>query len=215
MGRDYPQSMNAPTDSPATHLLYLHGFRSSPLSMKARMVGEFVHREHPGVTWWCPQLPPSPRAAAALVRQGTADWPFDRTAVVGSSLGGFYARWFALQTGCRAVLLNPASFPARDLSDHIGEQTTWQNPEERFFFEPAFVDELRVLEADIARLAPLNPLTPNRLMAIIAKGDEVLDWREMQAFCAGGDIRLLEGGDHAISDFEAHMDAVFGFLRLA
>lgn len=207
--------MNAPTDSPATHLLYLHGFRSSPLSMKARMVGEFVHREHPGITWWCPQLPPSPRAAAALVRQGTADWPFDRTAVVGSSLGGFYARWFALQTGSRAVLLNPASFPARDLSDHIGEQTTWQNPEERFFFEPAFVDELRVLEADIARLAPLNPVTPNRLMAIIAKGDEVLDWREMQAFCAGGDIRLLEGGDHAISDFEAHMDAVFGFLRLA
>ena len=207
--------MNAPTDSPATHLLYLHGFRSSPLSMKARMVGEFVHREHPGITWWCPQLPPSPRAAAALVRQGTADWPFDRTAVVGSSLGGFYARWFALQTGCRAVLLNPASFPARDLSDHIGEQTTWQNPEERFFFEPAFVDELRVLEADIARLAPLNPVTPDRLMAIVAKGDAVLDWREMQALCAGGDIRLLEGGDHAISDFEAHMDAVFGFLRLA
>jgi uncharacterized protein len=77
------------------------------------------------------------------------------------------------------------------------------------------VDELRVLEADIARLAPLNPATPDRLLAIIAKGDEVLDWREMLAFCAGGDIRLQEGGDHAISDFEDHMDAVSGFLRLA
>jgi predicted esterase YcpF (UPF0227 family) len=183
--------------------------------MKARMVGERVRHEHPTVTWWCPQLPPSPRAAAELIRQVTVGWPRERLAVVGSSLGGFYARWFALQTGCRAVLLNPASFPARDLSAHIGEQTTWQNPDERFFFEPAFVNELRLLEADIARLAPLNPMTPDRLMAIVAKGDEVLDWREMQAFCEGGDVRLLEGGDHAISDFEEHMDAVFGFLRLA
>lgn len=198
-----------------THLLYLHGFRSSPLSMKARLVGERVRRAHPAVTWWCPQLPPSPRAATEWIRQATADWPRGRTAVVGSSLGGFYARWFALQTGCRAVLLNPAAHPARDLAHHIGEQTTWHNPEERFFFEPGFVDELRALEDDIARLSPASPAAPERLFALIAKGDEVLDWREMQAFCAGGDIRLLEGGDHAISDFEAHMDTVFGFLRLA
>jgi hypothetical protein len=212
MGRDYPQSMHP---LPTTHLLYLHGFRSSPLSMKARLVGERVRRSHPAVTWWCPQLPPSPRAATEWIRQATTGWPRGRTAVVGSSLGGFYARWFALQTGCRAVLLNPAAHPARDLATHIGEQTTWQNPEERFFFEPGFVDELRVLESDIARLSPASPATPERLFALIAKGDEVLDWREMQAFCAGGDIRLLQGGDHAISDFEAHMDAVFGFLRLA
>lgn len=198
-----------------THLLYLHGFRSSPLSAKALMVGERVRREHPEVTWWCPQLPPSPRAASELIRQVTVDWPREGTAVVGSSLGGFYARWLALQTGCRAVLLNPAPFPARDLAAYIGEQTTWQNPDERFFFEPAFVPELSVLEADIARLAPLHPATPERQLAIITKGDEVLDWREMQAFCAGGAQRLLAGGDHAISDFERHMDEVFRFLRLA
>ena len=144
-------------------------------------------------------------AAMALVMDGIRDWPRDQMAVVGSSLGGFYARWFALQTGCRAVLLNPAAHPARDLASHIGEQTTWQNPEERFFFEPGFVDELRALESDIARLSPASPATPERLVALIAKGDEVLDWREMQAFCAGGGIRLLEGGDHAISDFEARI----------
>jgi hypothetical protein len=31
----------------------------------------------------------------------------------------------------------------------------------------------------------------------------------------GAQIRLLEGGDHAISDFDRHIDAVFSFLRLA
>lgn len=201
--------------APTTHLLYLHGFRSSPLSMKAQQVAARVQREHPGVTWWCPQLPPSPQAAMAQVMSSLAGWPRDRMAVVGSSLGGFYARWVALQTGCRAALLNPAPFPARDLAAHIGEQTTWQNPAERFFFEPHFVDELRVLEADIARLGPLQPTTPDRVFALLAKGDEVLDWREMQAFAAGGTVRLLAGSDHAISDFDDHIGALFDFLRLA
>lgn len=206
--------MTADAHPPTTHLLYLHGFRSSPLSTKAQAVAARVARDHPGVQRWCPQLPPSPRAAMALVTQGIAAWPRERMAVVGSSLGGFYARWLSLQTGCRAALLNPAPFPARDLAAHIGEQTTWQNPEERFFFEPGFVVELRALEADIARLAPQRPAAPDTLFALLAKGDELLDWREMQAFAAGGTIRLLEGSDHAISDFDAHIGALFDFLRL-
>ena len=200
---------------PTTHLLYLHGFRSSPLSMKAQKMAGRVARDHPGVVWWCPQLPPSPAEATALILQGTAGWPGSTTAVVGSSLGGFYARWFALQTGCRAVLLNPAPHPARDLSAHIGEQTGWQNPDEHFFFQPGHVDELRALEADITRLSPVHPATADTLFAVLARGDEVLDWREMQAFCAGGRIRLLDGSDHAISDFDDHIDAVLQALGLA
>lgn len=200
--------------SATTHLLYLHGFRSSPQSMKARKVVARVQAEHPDVTWWCPQLPPSPAEAMALVMQGTANWPRETMAVVGSSLGGFYARWFSLQTGCPAVLLNPAPFPARDLSAYIGEQTAWHDPEERFLFQPGFVDELKTQQTDIERLSERQTTTPERLLAIVSKGDEVLDWREMQAFCAGGTIRLLPGSDHAISDFDDHIDDVFAFLGL-
>lgn len=197
-----------------THLLYLHGFRSSPLSTKARAVAQRVARDHPAVHWWCPQLPPSPREAMAMVTEGVAGWPRDAMTVVGSSLGGFYARWLSLQTGCRAALLNPAPFPARDLATHIGEQSTWQNPTERFFFEPRYVGELQALQADIERLAPQHPATPDTLFALLAKGDELLDWREMQAFAAGAGIRLIDGSDHAISDFDRHIDALFAFLRL-
>ncbi len=200
---------------PTTHLLYLHGFRSSPQSMKAQKVATRVRSQYPDVTWWCPQLPPSPAEAMRLVLGGIRDWPRESMAVAGSSLGGFYARWLALQTGCsRTVLLNPAVFPARDLQKYIGEQTAWHDPAERFFFEPAFVDQLRAQEQDIARLGVLQPTTPASQFAIVAQGDEVLDWREMQAFCAGGQIRLLPGSDHAISDFDEHIDAVFGFLDL-
>ena len=195
--------------APATHLLYLHGFRSSPQSAKARAVAQRVRQQHPGVTWWCPQLPPSPREAMALVAEGIAGWPQTSMAVVGSSLGGFYATWVAARTGCRAVLLNPAVNPARDLQKYIGEQTSWHDPQDRFFFRPEFITELQALEC------PGQP-APAQVLAIIAKGDEVLDWREMQQRYPGSRIRLLEGGDHALSDFDtAHIDTVFDFLQLA
>ena len=192
---------------PTTHLLYLHGFRSSPQSTKAQMMAARVQADHKKVRWWCPQLPPSPREAMALIQRGTADWPADQMAVVGSSLGGFYATALAQQRGCRAVVLNPAVDPARDLAAHIGEQTAWHDPAEHFFFRPEYIDELRALRT--------GPLThPERTFAVIAKGDELLDWREMTARYASARIRLLEGSDHALSDFDAHIDAVQEFLAL-
>ena len=192
---------------PVTHLLYLHGFRSSPQSAKARQVAARVAARHPGVTWWCPQLPPSPRDAMAMVMDGIAPWPARGMAVVGSSLGGFYATHVAQTRGCKAVLLNPAIEPARDLAKYIGEQTAWHDPHERFYFEPRFVKELQAL-------AHPGVADPGRYFAVIAKGDEVLDWREMTGRYPGAHIKLLEGSDHALSDFDDHIDEVFAFLGL-
>ena len=166
-----------------------------------------VATSHPAVAWWCPQLPPSPRAAMAMIDAGVADWPAATMAVMGSSLGGFYATALAERIGCKAVLLNPAIDPARDLANYIGEQTCWQNPEDHFFFEARFVDELRALQA-----GPLT--TPNNCLTILAKGDEVLDWREMAARYRGAQQHLLEGGDHALSDFDVHLPAILDFLKL-
>jgi uncharacterized protein len=197
-----------------THLLYLHGFRSSPQSAKAQQVARRVAQRHPQVVWCCPQLPPSPREAAHTIRDLVAGWPRQNMAVIGSSLGGFYARWLALQTGCRAALLNPAAFPQRDLAQYIGEHSAWHDPGQRFYFQPGFVDELSALADDITRLRPLTETTPQNLYAIVARDDEVLDWREMLDFCADGDVQLLPGGDHAISDFDRHIDRLFDFLNL-
>ncbi len=192
---------------PPTHLLYLHGFRSSPRSAKARQVAAWMAAHRPDVIWWCPQLPPSPREAVALLEAGIAGWPRDRMAVIGSSLGGFYATVIAERTGCPAVLLNPAVEPARDLAAHIGEQTAFHDPGTHFHFRAEYVDELRAL-------APAAITRPERYCALIAKGDEVLDWREMSARYAGAAVTLLEGGDHALSDFDAHLPDLLHFLQL-
>jgi predicted esterase YcpF (UPF0227 family) len=191
-----------------THLLYLHGFRSSPQSAKARKMADIVQCQHPRVTWWCPQLPASPRQAMDLVWAGVSAWPREHMAIVGSSLGGFYAAWLAQQLGCPAVLLNPAVHPARDLARYIGEHPVWHDPSQKVFFDAAYVQELTHLEA-------LSPSPAPRTLAVIAKGDEVLDWREMLARHGAGQVRLLEGGDHALSDFDDHLPEILDFLRLA
>ena len=129
-------------------------------------------------------------------------------AVVGSSLGGYYATWVAERTGSRAVLLNPAIDPARDLAGYVGEQTAWHDPNERFVVEPGFADELRALGC--------GPVAhPERYFAVIAKGDEVLDWREMTGRYPGVRTKLLEASDHALSDFDEHIEEILHFLQLA
>lgn len=190
-----------------THLLYLHGFRSSPQSAKARLLAAQVKRDFATLHWWCPQLPPSPAQAAELIEQGTRAWSADQMAVIGSSLGGFYATWLAEQRGCKAVLINPAVDPARDLAGHIGLQTQWHAPQDQFFFQPQFVHELRALQTGALK-------RPDYYLTLIATGDEVLDWREMRDRYQQTRLRIIEGSDHGLSDFEQHLPIILQFLGL-
>lgn len=192
-----------------THLLYLHGFRSSPASAKARRMAAWAAGQ-PGLVFSAPQLPPSPRDAMALVAGLVAEWPATGAAVIGSSLGGFYATSLAEQPAHRAWrvgVLNPAVDPARDLARHIGTLTAWHDPTLQFDFTAQHV-------AELGALTPPPRLThPARYYALIAKGDELLDWREMLARYAGCDGEVLEGSDHGLTDFDDHLPGLVRHLQ--
>jgi uncharacterized protein len=196
-------------------LLYLHGFRSSPLSTKAQTMARRVAAYNVAapleqrIDWYCPQLPPSPaQAMDELMRWAQASkGASQHLAVIGSSLGGFYAALLAQATGCRCVLLNPAVYPARDLAAYIGRVTNWHSQGD-FDLTQQHVDELRALETTVFSY-------PERTMAIISKGDEVLDWREMTTRYPAAHMKLLEGSDHAISEFDDFADEVLAFVLRA
>lgn len=191
--------------APVTHVLYLHGFRSGPRSTKAKRMRTWLVAHRPEVTWWCPQLPASPREALSLCLDGIAGWPVETTAVFGSSLGGYYATAVAERTGCRAVLLNPAVEAARDLAAFVDQPLTSWDGDEPFEWRAAFLDELR------AMAAPHPVSRPERVLAVIAQGDELLDWREMSGRYPGSRLRIVEGGDHGLSDFEVHLPEIAAF----
>jgi predicted esterase YcpF (UPF0227 family) len=184
-------------------ILYLHGFRSSPKSMKARLVGERMAALGLADQLICPQLPASPTAAMELALSLIEGVPAGELSIVGSSLGGYYATWLAERIGCRAVLLNPAIVPLKDLDQHIGVTTQYHSGEP-FEFKREYIEELRALA--------VHPVSrPERYFLIAATGDEVLDYRDMVAHYAGARQHVIEGSDHAISEFPDYLDAVLAF----
>jgi predicted esterase YcpF (UPF0227 family) len=184
-------------------ILYLHGFRSSPASYKARVVASRMEALGRAGELVCPQLPASPRQAMALALSLVDGVPAGQLAIVGSSLGGYYATWLAERLGCRAVLLNPAIVPLKDLDQHVGVTTAWHS-DQPFEFRREYIDELRALKVDkITR--------PERYFLIAATGDEVLDYRDMVEHYAGARQQVIEGSDHAISEFADYVDDVLAF----
>lgn len=184
-------------------ILYLHGFRSSPLSFKARVVGERMAALGRSAELMCPQLPASPKAAMELALALVAGRHADELSIIGSSLGGFYANWLAERIGCRAVLLNPAVDPLKNLEQHVGVTTEYHS-DKPFEFKREYIDELRELK--VARISQ-----PGRYFLLACTGDEVLDYRDMVAHYAGARQHVIQGSDHAISEFRDYVDEVLDF----
>ncbi|SAK48756.1 esterase [Caballeronia arationis] len=184
-------------------ILYLHGFRSSPQSFKARVMRARLAELGRLDEWQCPMLPVSPRDAIELAETLTHGVAAGDVTVIGSSLGGYYATYLAEKHGWRAVLLNPAVVPQRDLSHYLGEQPLWHGGGS-VVVTPGHLDELRALSVE-------SVTRPERYYLIAATGDEVLDYRTMLDHYPNVRTTLIQGGDHAISDFPKYLDQVIAF----
>jgi uncharacterized protein len=184
-------------------IIYLHGFRSSPASRKATMLREAMAARGRVDEYLCPALPASPSRAieeTGRLVQGIAP---ERLALIGSSLGGYYATWLAEQLGCRAVLLNPAIRPQDDLAKHLGVQPV--------YFSEASIDFRREYLAELEAIDTPAITRPERYLLIAATGDAVIDYRAMRRKYAGALQVVVEGSDHELSDFADYMDDVLEF----
>jgi predicted esterase YcpF (UPF0227 family) len=191
----------------STLLVYLHGFRSSPRSSKAVITGEAVKAlssKDKSFEWYCPQLLASPKMSIDMVMQHIAKSKADHLVIMGSSLGGFYTNYLAEKHACKAVVLNPAVRAARELAPHVGMLTAYDS-NEPFDFRPEYIDELKAMQVE-------KITTPDRYFLIAAKGDELLDWKEMAEFYQGANQLILEGSDHGISEYRELVPKVLEFL---
>jgi uncharacterized protein len=187
-------------------VVYLHGFRSSPRSSKARMTGDAIaHRVEQGapIEWYCPQLHASPQESMDMVRRHIDASKADRLSVIGSSLGGFYTNYLAEQYGCKGIALNPAVRAGRELEPHVGMMTAYDS-EEPFDFRAEYIDELNRMQVESITL-------PERYLLLAATGDELLDWREMAAFYPSAQQIIIQGSDHGIHNYSEYLDSVVGF----
>lgn len=190
-----------------TLVVYLHGFRSSPRSSKAVLTGESVKAlstVNQSFEWFCPQLLASPKASMDMVIERIEASTYDRLVIMGSSLGGYYANYLAEKYGCKAVALNPAVRAPRELAQHVGMLTAYDT-NEPYDFRPEYIQELSDFQVDAIT-------NPGRYFLMAAKGDELLDWKEMVDFYKGAEQLVLEGSDHGIAEYPEHLPKVLEFI---
>jgi len=186
-------------------IVYLHGFRSSPQSVKAqamvRAVAAMPARERPKLV--VPDLGHAPAEAIAEVLALVEREREGPLAFVGSSLGGYYATHLAERLGARAALINPAVRPYDDLAPYKGTQVNMYSGE-RFEVTDDHFRELRALA--VPRITRAD-----RYFLLVQSGDEVLDWREAVAHYGGAWQYVQGGGDHAFQGFDAQIPAIVRF----
>jgi hypothetical protein len=99
-------------------IIYFHGFGSTGNSAKTRSLKAMFGND----TVWCPDLPVSPSDVVELVDSFITNHTDDRIIFVGTSLGGFYANYFAQLYHVPAVLINPSTEPHITIEHRIGQQ---------------------------------------------------------------------------------------------
>lgn len=186
-------------------LIYLHGFASSPRSTKAIALGEWLQRYTVGIDYQVPALSVDPAEAIVQAEALIAEAP-QETALVGSSLGGFYALHLCIQHGVPAALVNPALHPDILLPQRLGEQHNWHTGE-RFVVTEAHLAALRQIKHhDIPLGLPLS--------LFVQTGDMTLNYREALQALPGVPSWIEGGGDHGFQHFKRCLPALAGQLGL-
>lgn len=182
-------------------ILYLHGFCSSPASLKARQMAEFMAGQGLAANFACPALAPHPAAAIAQAEAIIAAAPGPVT-LVGSSLGGHYATWLAEKHDLKAVLINPAVIDRLDLGLFLGEHANFHTGERFIFAE----QEVAVLQGQV-----VTRPTPERYWLLVELADEVLDAQQAIQRYAGCRQSVLPGGDHSFTRFADYLPEIVAF----
>lgn len=188
------------------NLIYLHGFKSSALSIKGQQLKDYCERHCPEIRVHLPDLNLPP--VQALARVANLIEALDHVALVGSSLGGFYATQLVARYAVPAVLINPAMRPWQLFHDLFAEQLPY----------PVTADwsldqaQLQQLE----QLACKQPQHADKILLLLQQGDEVLDYRDAQRYYSAARPAALiitdAQGNHGMDDFADKIPLLLEFL---
>lgn len=187
------------------NMLYIHGFNSSPLSIKAESTKAYFAENYPEINFYCPQLACSPSMAIAQLEEIIVQSPDSTWLIMGSSLGGYFATFLAEKYQLLAVLINPAVKPFELMQDYLGEQV---NPytQECYNIEAQHIVELKMLEQ--------HNISKNNYLVMVQTGDEVLDYQQAVEKYRHCQLVIEQGGDHSFINYENTLPDIALFFNL-
>jgi predicted esterase YcpF (UPF0227 family) len=187
------------------HLVYLHGFLSSPQSEKAQQTLRYAKINLPSLSIHMPQLPGNIDKALKIIDALVCTLPKQRVGFIGSSMGGFLATYCIEKYGGKAVLVNPAVEPYNLFADYLGLHVN-PNTNERFCITPQHINTLKCI-------APMRLVKPKNYLVMLQTGDETLDYRLAERKYKEANLLIETGGDHSFVNYQRHLPRIFEFLR--
>ena len=181
-------------------LVYFHGFGSAGNSAKSQALKARFGDDNV----WSPNLPLDAFEVIDMVAdyvRSVKDYPIIFS---GTSLGGFYANYFAQRFDCPCVLVNPAFNPGQSLSKSLGQHNNYATGLP-FELTQNHLDKWNAMKADNT---DINGALINLFIAL---DDEVIDAQQMLA--AFPHYKYLKTFEKAGHRFEQHWPEVVDFLE--
>ncbi|HCH70664.1 MAG TPA: esterase YqiA [Colwellia sp.] len=193
------------------NILYIHGFNSSPLSIKAEQTRQYLCKYFPQVHFYCPQLASNPKEAINQLEHIIQSYQTNTSwYLMGSSLGGYFASYLSEKYNYPSVLINPAIKPFELLKDYLGEQVN-----------PYTGEVYQVTRDHMIELKAIEPKSPsfdmqkkNNYLVMVQTDDEVLNYQQAVEKYQHCRLVIEQGGDHSFVDFEQHLPAIADFFQL-
>lgn len=185
-------------------VLYLHGFLSSPQSLKAQQTLAYCAQQGLGERIVVPQMSHGPSATIAQLHELIDEINPENLVLMGSSLGGYYASYLSEFYAAPAVLINPAVRPYELWESHLGENKNYYS-DEVHVVTPEHIDELRKI--DVETLSE-----PANFRVFLQTGDETLDYRQALEKFSADQCVVRENGSHSYDDFEQELPTMFDFF---
>ena len=185
------------------NIIYLHGFQSSPLSIKGQYIQAFCQNQH---HVHLPDLNMPPEQVLAYVSEMIAC--LDQVVLIGSSLGGFYATQLVAKHAVPAVLINPAMRPWQLFHDLFGAELPYV-VNAQWTLDQTQLDQLEQMAVPFVQDA-------DKILVLLQQDDEVLDYREAQRYYSNAAhqsmIMTEANGNHAMDNFADKIPMALQFL---
>ena len=187
------------------NIFYFHGFASSADSTKAIVFNDFIKEKFPNISLHIPNIDNSIEKSFIQLEKLVGKNKGDRL-FIGSSLGGFYATYFAEKLGSKAVLINPASNPYLGMEMYLGKNINYSTNEEFYLTKK----DLEILKLNNV----LKVNSPANYLVLIETGDDVIPFKYSLDFYSGCNFRIVNGGSHSFDSFKEKLEIISKFMEL-
>ena len=187
-------------------ILYFHGFASSSKSDKVEILKKFFSNEITKAKIIAPDLSNNFSETISQIEKLIEKYSKFEIGLMGSSLGGYYASYFATKLKAKAVLINPAIYPLEGFEIYLGKNKNFSTGEE-FYITDEDIKYLRTISYKEYK-------NQRNTLILLESNDEVLSYKKTCSYYYGSYFDITFGGDHSYTSLSKKLNKIKNFLNI-